>query len=58
MRRRIVMACVVIAAASAALNTALIVSGHPARFGAAAIVCGALGLVSGLLYLHSTRGRS
>jgi len=56
-KRVIVIACVTIAAAALAVNVALAISGHPGRYAVPACVVDSIGVVCGLLYLRSTRGR-
>ena len=59
MSRRIAACCAVICAAGLLLNATLILSGQGTHYAAVAFaVFDSAGLVCGLLYLRSKRGRS
>ena len=57
-KRRIIIACIVIGAATLVVNAALAISGHPGRYAGPAYVVDSIAVVCGLVYLRSTRGRS
>ena len=56
-KRRVMIVCVAVSAVALAVNTALVISGHPGRYAAAVFVLDSVAVVSGLLYLRSARGR-
>jgi len=57
-KRRAYIALTVIDAVLLAANVAAIISGHRGRLTVVAIVGLSVGVLSGLAYLHSTRGQS
>ncbi len=58
MKRRAYVALVAIDAVLLAVNVAAIISGHRGPRTAVAIAGLSIGVLSGLAYLHSTRGQS
>ena len=57
LKRRIVAACTAVATITVAGNAMAAISGHSGRFTAMVIVVDSIGVLSGLWYLYSTRGR-